>query len=136
MSRSRGLYVHENNEFRIGFINIDAFDTLLNCSGKAARTRALQPHQRFRARCRQTKAKLITFAPKFIFHIKTIAFSLFSLPDLGFQILATKSSLPDPGYQILATRYLLPQILVTRTWLQDSRCLILVTRSWLPYSGY
>ena len=40
---SFALDVRENNEFRICFIHIDAFDPAYYCSGKVARTRALQP---------------------------------------------------------------------------------------------
>ena len=65
-----------------------------------------------------TFARIIIVLRNLTFLIKAIAFSLFSLRGLGFQILATKSSLADPG-----------QILAARSWLPDTGYQILATRS-------
>ena len=52
----------------------------------------------------------------------------------------SSSSLPDPGFQILASRSWLPQfgfqILATRSWLPGHGCHILASRSWLPDPSY
>ena len=64
------------------------------------------------------------------------------LPDLGcqilatvYRILATRCWLPYPGYQILANRSWL-EIWATISWRPRPRYQILATRSWPPDPGY
>ena len=98
----RKMRCWKNNDSRTGFVNIGLENVAVVAARVVERPPRCNNKRVQKRRCLQNVCEN-HFSPKSYFRMKNNAFSSFSLPSLGFQILATKSWLPHPGFQMLAT---------------------------------